>query len=74
MSKLIDKRKCRKTGALIKLYDNRELDLETQLSDGKWELLCCEHSTVMGFETRSNAESFIAWASEWCEPCREVAS
>jgi hypothetical protein len=68
-SKLISDRKVQQTGTIVQVFDNRELDLDIQLSDGRWEILCVDHGYVMGFTTRADAMVFSAQPVEWCEQC-----
>lgn len=70
-SRPISERKTHQTGTVVQVFDNRKLDLDIQASDGRWETLCCEHSTVMGFETRANALLFAASPADWCEVCAQ---
>jgi len=65
----ISSRKTHQTGTVVEVFDNRHLDLETQAADGRWETLCVDHSTVMGFETKSAAISFASSPLDWCEVC-----
>lgn len=56
------------TGSLVVLVNSEEQGID---ADMPWTLICEEHSTLMQFETRSNAKSWMAAPEQWCEDCQE---
>lgn len=57
-------RRCRETGHEVGLYYRMS-------DDGPWQIVCEEHAQTVVFDTRAEAERFLAHprTEGWCEVC-----
>lgn len=65
--------RARSTGTTVVLLDGHDADISTPGDgDGRWCLLCDEHSGITTFQRQSEARRYLAHPEEWCPGCQST--
>mgnify|MGYP001307076480 CR=1 FL=1 len=70
MSRVIQTRRARETGATIRVLDNRGSDWT--LDPENWYTECLTHGDMCGHDTRAQATGWAVQPAMWCDGCREI--
>jgi hypothetical protein len=70
---VIQRRRCRATGATIVVIDTKHPDNDLDPDGGRWATVCDTHSTVVNHRSQALALSHAAWPT-WCEECAGIIS
>jgi hypothetical protein len=62
-------RTCRSSGARVMIFDTQAPENEFDPDGGRWVTFCDTHSTLCNHRTLRQAEQFLPWPANWCEPC-----
>lgn len=70
MSTILAERRCRATGTIVQVIDNRDGEFDASAEENPWYTVCVDHSGVCSHMTRALAERFAPVPDEWCPVCQ----
>lgn len=69
---LIERRRCRKTGELMSIYDAEAQGQSFDFTDAKYTVMCDPHGTVVTVPDMKSAKILMATPEDVCEFCYET--
>lgn len=62
----------RGSNVVVGVYKGAEAGMDTDNGDAPWSLVCEDHSTILCFRTRADAEYHGVSPRGWCEVCNKT--
>jgi hypothetical protein len=71
MATIVSERRCRATGTVVQVIDNRDGGFDSNAEENPWYTVCVDHGGVCSHMTRTRAFGFAPVPDQWCPGCQE---